>query len=293
MTKLTGRGFGAGFALVLAAAGAASAQAITENFDDVSLLPGAGWFIANHSDEPDPGDPGWFQGIDDPRISSHSGAGTSYAAANYQATAGLTGMETISTWLVLPERTLRNGDVLKFWTRCVTPLTTVFPDRMQVRRSVAGPSTNIGTLATEVGDFTTLLLDINPAYSLLPPTNNPPTDGYPSVWTQYVLTMSGLPAQGAGGRLAFRYFVEEAGVSGVHSNFIGVDTLEYTPVAACYANCDGSTAVPILNVNDFICFQGKYAAGDPSANCDESTAPPILNVNDFICFQGKYAAGCP
>jgi hypothetical protein len=61
----------------------------------------------------------------------------------------------------------------------------------------------------------------------------------------------------------------------------------------CYANCDGSTTPPILNVNDFICFQGKYAAGDPTANCDESTTPPVLNVNDFICFQGKYAAGCP
>jgi hypothetical protein len=63
--------------------------------------------------------------------------------------------------------------------------------------------------------------------------------------------------------------------------------------APCYANCDGSTTPPILNVNDFICFQGKYAAGDPTANCDGSTTPPILNVNDFICFQGRYAAGCP
>ena len=29
----------------------------------------------------------------------------------------------------------------------------------------------------------------------------------------------------------------------------------------CYANCDGSTSQPILNVNDFICFQAKFAAG--------------------------------
>ena len=62
---------------------------------------------------------------------------------------------------------------------------------------------------------------------------------------------------------------------------------------ACYANCDNSTTPPILNVNDFICFQTKYAAGDPYANCDNSTTPPILNVNDFICFQTKFAAGCP
>ena len=60
----------------------------------------------------------------------------------------------------------------------------------------------------------------------------------------------------------------------------------------CYANCDGSTIAPILNVNDFICFQAKFAAGDSYANCDGSTTPPILNVNDFICFQGQFAAGC-
>jgi len=63
--------------------------------------------------------------------------------------------------------------------------------------------------------------------------------------------------------------------------------------APCYANCDGSTIAPILNVNDFICFQTKFAQGDPYANCDNSTIAPILNVNDFICFQQKYAAGCP
>ena len=66
-----------------------------------------------------------------------------------------------------------------------------------------------------------------------------------------------------------------------------------TPPAACYANCDNSTAAPILNVNDFICFQQKFAGGDSYANCDNSTAAPVLNVNDFICFQQKFASGCP
>jgi hypothetical protein len=60
----------------------------------------------------------------------------------------------------------------------------------------------------------------------------------------------------------------------------------------CYANCDGTTAVPFLNVNDFICFQSKFAAGDTYANCDNSTSAPVLNVNDFICFQSQFAAGC-
>jgi hypothetical protein len=63
--------------------------------------------------------------------------------------------------------------------------------------------------------------------------------------------------------------------------------------ATCYANCDGSTTAPILNVNDFVCFQSLFAAGNTSANCDGSTPPPVLNVNDFVCFQAAFAAGCP
>jgi len=62
--------------------------------------------------------------------------------------------------------------------------------------------------------------------------------------------------------------------------------------AACYPNCDGSTTPPILNINDFVCFQTEFAAGDSRANCDGSTTTPILNVNDFVCFQAEFAAGC-
>jgi uncharacterized membrane protein len=62
---------------------------------------------------------------------------------------------------------------------------------------------------------------------------------------------------------------------------------------SCYANCDGSTIPPILNVNDFVCFQTEFASNDPAANCDGSTMPPILTVNDFVCFQTRFAAGCP
>jgi hypothetical protein len=58
----------------------------------------------------------------------------------------------------------------------------------------------------------------------------------------------------------------------------------------CYPNCDGSTQQPVLNVNDFVCFQSRFAAADPWADCDHSNA---LNVNDFVCFQQQFAAGCP
>jgi hypothetical protein len=61
---------------------------------------------------------------------------------------------------------------------------------------------------------------------------------------------------------------------------------------ACYANCDHSTTVPVLNVLDFSCFLNAFAAGDTYANCDASTTPPVLNVLDFSCFLNRFAAGC-
>jgi hypothetical protein len=61
------------------------------------------------------------------------------------------------------------------------------------------------------------------------------------------------------------------------------------PPSTCYANCDRSWVVPILNVNDFVCFQARFAAADPYADCDQSGT---LNVNDFVCFQARFAAGC-
>jgi hypothetical protein len=75
-----------------------------------------------------------------------------------------------------------------------------------------------------------------------------------------------------------------------------------TIVAPCYANCDGSTTEPVLNVEDFVCFVAEFATGlalPPEhqithyANCDGSTAHPVLNVEDFVCFVAAFASGCP
>ncbi|MBX3377580.1 MAG: hypothetical protein KF678_11330 [Phycisphaeraceae bacterium] len=61
----------------------------------------------------------------------------------------------------------------------------------------------------------------------------------------------------------------------------------------CYANCDGSTGLPKLTANDFICFINKFAENDPYANCDGSTGSPVLTANDFQCFINAFANGCP
>jgi hypothetical protein len=61
----------------------------------------------------------------------------------------------------------------------------------------------------------------------------------------------------------------------------------------CYANCDGSTASPILAASDFVCFLSTFAAGQSYANCDGSAAVPVLTGNDFVCFLNAYVTGCP
>ena len=137
----------------------------------------------------------WFQG-NSTVFPAQSGAATSYIGANFNNT---TGTNTISNWLLTPPVTLQNGETMTFWTRTVTA--PAFPDRLQVRMSTNGSSSNVGTTATDVGDFTALLLDINPTYT---------TTGYPNVWTQFTVTVSGVPSPTLG-RLAFRYFVENGG----------------------------------------------------------------------------------
>ena len=62
--------------------------------------------------------------------------------------------------------------------------------------------------------------------------------------------------------------------------------------STCYANCDGSTTPPVLNVLDFACFINLYGTGNPDANCDHSTTPPVLNVLDFACFINAFFSGC-
>jgi hypothetical protein len=60
--------------------------------------------------------------------------------------------------------------------------------------------------------------------------------------------------------------------------------------AFCYANCDGSTASPVLNVLDFNCFLNKFTGHDHYANCDNDGSFSVL---DFNCFLNKFVQGCP
>ncbi len=188
----------------------ASAQSFTENFDDITTLPGSGWVQVNNSTPV--GTTGWFQG-NSVVFPAFNGATTAYIGANYNNT---TGAGDISNWLIMPNVTLYNGDVITFRTRTVT--SPAFPDRLELRMSTNGASTNVGADASTVGDFSTLLLSVNPTLTTL---------GYPSAWTLYTVTVSGLSGP-TSGRYAFRYYVTNGGPSGANSDYMGIDNIIYT-----------------------------------------------------------------
>lgn len=226
----------------------------------------AGWVQQNNSQPV--GLTNWFQG-NAGVFPANSGPTNSYAAANFNNT---TGTNIISNWLFPPSVLLKNGDQFSFYTRSVSG---AFPDRMQVRLNTTNTGTNVGATNTSVGDYSTLLLDINPTYT---------ATGYPTAWTQYTLTMSGLPAAGVNGRLAFRYFVENAGPGGANSNYIGIDDAVYTTTTMIDpTTCTGSTAGLKVNING-----GSSATYNVTIN---ATPGGPFTVNNYM--SGDYIPVMP
>lgn len=220
----------------------------SENFD---TAPPPAWTVINRS-SPGPGSTSWFQGSSS-IFPAHGGDPASFVSAN--ANSG-TGTSTLSNWLILPVQALMNGNTFTFYTR--TRAASQFPDRLQVRMSTSGPSVDVGTTATSVGVFSTVLADINPNYDI---------GGYPESWTRIDATIVGVPVE-TQGRIAFRYFVEDGGPNGSNSNFVGIDTVAYycgmppptpTPTSTPTAT---PTATPTPPPPDIIVEDFDYQVGD-------------------------------
>ena len=61
----------------------------------------------------------------------------------------------------------------------------------------------------------------------------------------------------------------------------------------CYADCDQTTGVGVLDIFDFLCFQTAFVNNDPYAcECDTSS-PTRCDIFDFLCFQDAFVSGCP
>lgn len=179
-------------------------SAFEEGFADVNQLPG--WSKINNSSPL--GTTGWFQ---NPAFTAQAGATTHSIAANYL---NASGSGTISNWLLTPVVGLDNGVLFSFWTR---KQTSSFADRLEVRLSTSGASSNVGTTSTSVGDFDRLLLTINEFLGT----------SYPDAWTQYSVVVRNLPAAGTG-RFAFRYHVANSGPNGSNGSLIAIDTVQFS-----------------------------------------------------------------
>jgi subtilisin family serine protease len=179
-----------------------------------ALFTEGGWFQKNNSSPL--GASTWAQGAA-ALAPAQDGSQTEYVLVNFNS---VSGEGTLSNWMLTPEIEFNDSTTLSFYTRA--PVDSNFPDRLEVRVSSTGAGTNVGAGAEDVGDFTTLLLEINPAQTI---------GGYPETWTQFTLTNAdGIPATGSG-RIAFRYFVTNAGPLGDNADIIGIDTVSISAAA--------------------------------------------------------------
>jgi len=263
------------FCSILGASISANAQAYTENFDDITTLAGSGWFTQNNSSPL--GSLSWFQGTSvaaSGPFDAYNGAANAYLAVNFNSTAG---SGTISNWQISPNRTLRNGDVFTFYTRKPSLTGTDYPDRLELRLSTNGASTNVGTGAASVGDFPILLLSINPTLVV---------GGYPYTWTQYTVTISGLPAP-TSGRIAFRYYVTSAGPTGTNSDYIGIDNVVYTPyICPSFTISPASLPSGTAGTNYTLSFSQTGALGAPSYAITAGAIPPGLTLSSGGLLSG-------
>jgi len=105
---------------------------INEGFDDITTLTtAADYQVVNASDSPNTD---IFQGPTSV-FPSFDGEPTAFLGMNFNSTAGT----VIDVYLISPELTLKNGDIISFYTR--TGVGMDFPDRLEVRLDPDGTGT--------------------------------------------------------------------------------------------------------------------------------------------------------
>lgn len=191
-------------AVLLAATGATQATTLlNEGFENVAGLEAEGWVQRNLSS---PVGLPWGQGFVGP-FTAQGGSDASYAVANFESAAFGSG-GVIDNWLMTPVLGFDASNTVTFWTRTIfNP--SIFPDRLELRLSLSGGS-------TETAEFGTVLVTVNPDLT---------ATGYPNAWTAYSATFTATP--GSSGRLGFRYTVP----NNFNADFIGLDTVSVSAVS--------------------------------------------------------------
>ena len=205
-----------------------------EEFDTVSKAVSKGWVIANNTKPI--GTIGWIQGFfyfsmshESPGktggqnypfaggiSSSPSVSGTDFIMTTSECGSGIAGC---SNWLISPEVVIKNGDQISFYTRTYKN-PAVGADRLQLRINPSNSSSKVGVDSNSVGNFTTVLWDLNPGLLL------EGVGSYPEAWTKYTVTVTGMPVAKKS-RVAFRYYVPNGGPLGANGLGVGIDKFEF------------------------------------------------------------------
>ena len=189
-----------------------SQNLFSENFDDVNLLFSTGGWVQNNLSNP-VGHEIWHNGHE-LLIPAFNGPDSSYAEASYRSTDSV-GVGTISNWLISPSVILDNGNVISFYTSSLDNISK--PDKLEIRLNTQN-TTNVGSSSSSTGDFTGLLLSLNP--NLHHDTAMYPQD----YWGQFAISLTGLPGP-VNCRIGFRYNVMFGGGGGINSSTIGIDAI--------------------------------------------------------------------
>ncbi|MCZ6835815.1 MAG: choice-of-anchor J domain-containing protein [Planctomycetota bacterium] len=262
---------------------------LNEDFVNVGALDARGWAIQNNSNPLGTFD--WGQGVTAAAglWDAQAGPLNSWIGATFNAAADGPGPDTISNWLITPEVDPIDGQTFSFWTRC--PTGSIYPDRLEARLSTNGASTNVGATESSVGDFTTLLVSVNP--SLLPST-------YPEIWTKFSVVLTGIGAPTTG-RFAFRYYVTDGGPTGDNSDIIGIDTVEYysetndlngdgipDECITCEGDTDGNNVVDVEDLLDLLAAWGPCLAPCPP----DFDGNGVVDVEDLLDLLAAWGP-CP
>jgi hypothetical protein len=184
-------------------------QSFTQEFDSsLSTLEPKGWAFKDRSN---PSNGGWVQENHVEKIDwgpslypAYSGIGHEFAYAGFPQQPVV-----VSTWMFTPPVKLKNGDKFSFFTKCDS--TSI--NRLEVRLNETDTTSNIGSQAYETGNFTKLVLSINPSST---------ANGYPTAWTRFEYTVTGLQDP-ITSRIAFRYYLTNPTPYGA----IGIDMFKY------------------------------------------------------------------
>jgi len=185
----------------------------TEEFDDFTAMQTKGWYMAEYSQVDTMGTTGWFPGAyggtkTDTTFYGFFAYSFQYSPFEYAYSyvpAANSGT-SVSSWLLSPVLTVKNGDSISFYTRGDT--TGVYTNRLQVLMDTLG-SVNVGHELNSVGGYTSMILEINPTQA---------PGGYPTTWKKYEYTFSGLTGT-KNIRIGFRHYVFHP----VNARGIGID----------------------------------------------------------------------